>query len=75
MDRVPFSHVRLAVEQVIKGDPGLRGGITLRHTGGADFRLDDDPAYHLDERYLLYLRAIGPGQYRSVSPQGRVALT
>ena len=70
---LPFTRVRLSVEEVVKGDAGLKNGFTLRQTGGGNFIVHDDPPYVVGERYTLYLRQFRTesGLYRPISPHCR----
>lgn len=72
---VPFTQVHFKVEEVRKGDDSLNHGFNLRQTGGTEFEVEGDPLYVKGERYTLYLRDIGHGFYRTVSPQGRILLS
>jgi hypothetical protein len=67
---VPVSHVTLKVSETYKGFS--KPVITLVQNRGPGFEIDDDPGYVQGDDYTLYLVNLGSGNYRIVSPDGRI---
>lgn len=75
-DRVPMQHVTVKVAKTYRGQAVTGETVTLAQTGGGDVGFsDDDPAYQVGERYVLFLRPGRPSLYRIISPEGRYRVT
>lgn len=68
--QLPVSQAILQVEETFKGQstPIIR----LEQTRGPGVEIEDDPGYVAGDTYILYLRQIDRGVYRTVNPQGRI---
>jgi hypothetical protein len=74
MDRIPTQRILFSVDRVISGT--MNGRVfELFHTGNDEFTVEEDPAYAVGERYVLFLTTQERGAYRIIAPEGRLLVT
>ena len=72
---IPSQRVHFTVKRSQKGSLRAGESFVLFQNGNDHNRFDEDPAYKLGHRYLLFLTPREDGTYMVVSPEGRYQVT
>jgi hypothetical protein len=72
---IPTQRVHFTVTRAQKGSLKAGQSFVLYQNGNDANRFDEDPAYKLNHRYLLFLVPREDGTYMVISPEGRYLVT
>lgn len=73
--RIPTQRVHFVVNRSPKGEMVGGESFVLFQNGNSENRFDEDPAYKVGSRHLLFLSPRTDGTYLVVSPEGRYEVT